>query len=110
MKIIYIADDGKQFDDQWECEWYEELQKHPHIYGIKFYENDLEFQIDHWKEDDDSYYNHADGILIHNERELEDLQWLADCCGWSEFQQIDSPGMWKRIQISFCNGKWEKVR
>lgn len=111
MKIIYIADDGKQFDDPWECEAYEELQKHTYIYGIKFVtDHDAEYQISHGEEFEDYIYNKANCVLIHNERELSDLQWLADYCGWSEFQQIDSTGMWKRIQISLWDGKWEKVR
>ena len=110
MKVIYIADDGKQFDDPWECEAYEELRKHPYIYGITFADHGEEYHIVYGNEFEDSIYNYADGILIHNERELVDLQWLADYCGWCEFQQIDSPGIWKRTQIGFGDGKWEKVR
>ena len=27
MKVLYIADDGKEFEDEYECEKYEEIQK-----------------------------------------------------------------------------------
>ena len=27
MRIVFIANDGRQFDNQWECEAYEEQQK-----------------------------------------------------------------------------------
>ena len=38
MKIIYIADDGKEFDDEFECEHYEWALDRPHIKEIVCYD------------------------------------------------------------------------
>ena len=38
MKIIYIAEDGTQFDDEFECESYEGKLNHPYLKNIVFYD------------------------------------------------------------------------
>lgn len=40
MRTIYIADDNKEFDDEFECKRYEWLLKHPHLKDIKCYDKD----------------------------------------------------------------------
>ena len=39
MRTIYIADDGKEFDNEFECEYYEWTLNHPNLKYIKIYDN-----------------------------------------------------------------------
>ena len=39
MKTIYIADDGKQFEDEYECINYEFCISHPHLKTIDMVKN-----------------------------------------------------------------------
>lgn len=43
MRTIYIAVDNKEFDNEFECERYEWLLKHPHLKDIKCYDKEGEF-------------------------------------------------------------------
>lgn len=43
MRTIYIAVDNKEFDNEFECERYEWLLKHPHLKNIKCYRQRWEF-------------------------------------------------------------------
>lgn len=38
MKVIYKADDGKEFDSYRECDKYEYLLNHPQLKTIEFYD------------------------------------------------------------------------
>ena len=114
MKVLYIADDGKQFDSDMECEEYEEKLKHPNMYGIIFSDEDNnEFSVS--KEDpfNDDTYNKACKVVIHSEEELEDLKFLEEYCGWCEFGQITEPGTWVRFPLDstapWRGGMWMKV-
>lgn len=40
MKTIYIADDGKQFEDEYECKNHEFEILHPNLKTIEFYDSD----------------------------------------------------------------------
>ena len=40
MKVIYIADDGKEFDNEYDCESYEWELNHAHLNEICFYDKD----------------------------------------------------------------------
>ena len=110
MKTIYEADDGTTFDDYYECENYEESQKHPHLYYITFLDSSEE-ELDHsdFKDGifDDQLYQNCWGLIVHSDAEVSDLLWLADYCGWPEFEQITSPGTWKR-KGTWLGGIWSK--
>ena len=41
MRIIYVADDGKQFDDEYECLNYEWRAAHPYLKDVRVVETDL---------------------------------------------------------------------
>ncbi len=112
MEIIYIADDGTEFDDLYECETYEECKKHPHLYDIIFLDSAGE-ELDHSKFKygifDDSLYQKCESIVVHNDDEVTDLLWSAEYCGWCEFEQITSPGTWIREEGEVIrNGVWSK--
>ncbi len=113
MRIVYIADDGTQFDDEWECESYEKCITHQAMYGIQFFNNkDRDFyHITKGNEFSDDIYQRADVVVVHSDEELKCLQWLTDYCGWLEFKMILSTGTWLREPDEFFNGLnvWKKV-
>jgi len=112
MKIIYQAFDGKNFDNEENCEIYEFKKIHPSLFTINFYdeENKL-FRISSEKDDflNDKIYYTAEKVEIHNTAELSDfLLWSKDC-GWCEFEeQINDIGFWERTTDEVGNGIWVK--
>ena len=109
MKVIFEAIDGQRFDDLDECEEYEWKYNHPNISTVSFFnENGEEYHIDTYNIFDDKVYYNAFSVDIHNENELADFAALTEYCGWCEFEDIDSPGVWVRFEDEYSNAKWEK--
>ena len=79
MRTVYIADDGKKFEDEYECEHHEFELKYPHLQTIEAYNKDGEKMTDLLDEDT---YNNCEKIILHSEEELSDLQYAADCLGF----------------------------
>ena len=91
MRIIYIADDGSLFDDEYDCERYEWRLNHPHLKDVHvFDENGKEFD-DIYSEDT---YNYSMKIVVTSEEAVKDLRDLADYNGWVCFEGIDAVGEW----------------
>lgn len=91
MKTVYIADDGKKFEDEYECRNYEFCISHPHLKTIELYDR-------HGKKltnplDDKTYFNFTK-IIIHSEEELTDLYNAADYTGFTGYYDIKSSGTW----------------
>ena len=91
MKTVYIADDGKNFEDEYECMNYEFCISHPHLKTIELYDR-------HGKKltnplDDETYFNFTK-IIVHSEEELIDLYCAADYTGFSGYYDIKSVGTW----------------
>lgn len=91
MKTVYIADDGKKFENEYECCNYEFGISHPHLKTIELYDR-------HGKKltnplDDETYFNFTK-IIIHSEEELIDLYCAADYTGFSGYYDIKSSGTW----------------
>ena len=91
MKTVYIADDGKNFEDEYECRNYEFCISHPHLKTIELYDR-------HGKKltnplDDETYFNFTK-IIVHSEEELIDLYCAADYTGFSGYYDIKSVGTW----------------
>ena len=92
MRIVYIADDGKEFDNEFECEHYEWLQNHPNLKYIKCYNedgklfDDIKFPVGKKSEDWFIMYKlieKADGIYYssvpcHNGRNCCECQRICD--------------------------------
>ena len=72
MRTVYIADDGKQFEDEYECEHHEFELKHPHLQTIEAYNKDGEKMTDLL--DEDTY--------------------AADCLGFYSYNDITEIGEW----------------
>lgn len=109
MRIIYIAYDGTEFDDELDCEAYEEIRHHQSLYDIDAYEEDGN-AIRFTGLDNEWFYYKAEKIVLHNAKEVEDILWLAEYTGWLEFEQLTSVGTWVRHQKDWKSiGTWEKV-
>lgn len=91
MKTVFIASDGKQFEDKWECEDYEWLLKHPEIKEIKIYDyltnpvgNIFDFEG----------YKIATYLYVPTEA-IDVLEEFAEYSGFTSYDGIDSEGWWK---------------
>lgn len=116
MRIIYISDDGKEFNNIYDCKKYEEIIQHHEIYTIEFYdcENNVlyvEKGKEYLEDDIHNLYNISERIRIHNDEEYKDFVWWTKVNGCCEFEQIDSPGEWVREEpdIGEVEGTWKKV-
>lgn len=108
MKILYEADDGKIFNNEFECFSYEFGLKFSEITKIKFFDiNGKMFYININDLFNDKYYNNCERIYIHNNVELICLHAVANEAGWCEFESILEPGFWVRKEVN-GNGIWEK--
>lgn len=110
MKVVYEAFDGTRFDDEDECVKYENGFTHSGVFDLDFYDKDgNKYCITDMY--DESVYNNAEKVAVHNEKELEDLAWLTAENGWCEFEQIDEVGDWVRFESSGYSyeGTWMRV-
>ena len=91
MRTVYIADDGTQFDNEYECETYEfNLTISDH--NLKFYDAGgtlLDYPIT-----DSRIYNLSDKVIVPDEQSLNVLRKVSYANGWCEFDYIDSIGEW----------------
>ena len=91
MKIIYIAEDGKEFDDELECEHYEWLLNHPHINEIQCYGKRGVKLKDLLLEET---YCRVTKIIIKSEEELKEFHDLAIYTGFMCYKYITDIGTW----------------
>lgn len=91
MKIIYIAEDGKEFDDELECEHYEWLFNHPHINEIQCYGKGGVKLKDLLSEET---YSLVMKIIVKSEEELKELHDLAIHTGFMCYRYITDIGTW----------------
>ena len=99
MTIIYIADDGTQFDNEWDCDAYEWKLNHPHLKDIlMFDENGNKFE-DNLAEDT---YNNCSKVVITNDDTLQAIRDIASYTGYCEYESIDSIGEWVHDDRKNC--------
>ena len=92
MRIIYIADDGTEFDDEIDCEDYEWKINHPHLKDVHIFdENGNEFKNIF----DEASYDYSSKIIITTEKALKDFQEFAKYTGFICYKSIDKVGEWK---------------
>ena len=92
MRIVYIADDGKEFDDEFECEHHEWMLNHQNLKYIKIYDNRTGELFDDIMTDD--AYNYGDKVIVPTESALKDLYDWATYSGYCYFHQITEVGTW----------------
>lgn len=91
MKIIYVANDGKQFDNEVECLSYEWLQDHPLLSGVEFLDENGDRLYDLLSEDT---YNNVVTIIIPNANVYREFRALARYTGYCAYADIDYAGTW----------------
>lgn len=92
MKVIYIADDGKEFDNAYDCESYEWKLDHTHLNEICFYDKDGNKLDDAYSE---NTYNNAERIVVPNENAVKELQELGRYTGYCCYEDIVECGEWQ---------------
>ena len=110
MKIIYEAFDGKQFNDEWECETYEFNELILKRTGVKVYDKRgfLLKNMNLNEEYDTDGKEHR--VIVHNQKDLEDIKKVARFTGL--YYDIDSTGVWIYVEDSkdVFNSGWKKKR
>lgn len=105
MKIIYIADDGTQFNDKYECEEYEWISNHPNIRNVKMYDKNDNELTTYMSQDT---YENADVVIVPDDEALDDLHELAEFTGFSYYFQVACPGRWE-FRMNGFNGCYVRV-
>lgn len=91
MKTIYVADDGKSFDNEFDCKMYEFSLNHPHLKDLHIYN---EYGVEREDLLSDETYFCADTIIVSTQDALNDLHSLAEYMGHLSYGDIDSIGRW----------------
>lgn len=89
MRTIFIADDGTEFDDEWDCKDYE-FRKSLDLEGIEIYDK---YGTRHDPLSEDGY-NNAVKIIVKTERAVSDLNKIAKYTGFSLYEDVNSVGTW----------------
>lgn len=89
MKVLYIADDGTQFDDEWDCRDYE-FRKDLDLDDIEMYDEDGN-RLDPMTEE--TYYT-VMRIVIKTERAAEYLAKIENYTGFIAYADVKTPGVW----------------
>lgn len=92
MKIIYVADDGTQFDNQFECENYEWKINHFNLDKIHFFDKDNNELDDVFSE---YTYINSNKIIVETIDAVKDLQDLGRIMGFCLYEYIDDMGEWE---------------
>lgn len=90
MRVLYIADDGTEFDDQWDCEDYEWIQNHQRLKEIVFLDEDGKTLENPMSE---NTYINAETIVVPTDEAAKELRELGEYCGWF-YDSIISAGTW----------------
>ena len=85
MRTVYIADDGKEFDNEFDCEHHEWMLNHPNLKYIKIYDNRTGELFDDIMTDD--AYNYGDKVVIPTEFALKDLHYQLRRCDIVDFNK-----------------------
>jgi hypothetical protein len=92
MRIVYIADDGKEFDDEYDCLHYEWRLNHPNLKDVHIYD-------EHGKEFEDIFsedtYGDCMKITVPTDEAAQDMQALAKYTGHCYYAHIKESGTWK---------------
>lgn len=91
MKIIYVADDGTQFDNEFDCEDYEWKLNHPHLREVRVFGKDGNEFNNIFEEDT---YNYSEIIIVPDDEAARNLQELADYTGYCYYSHITKAGEW----------------
>lgn len=91
MRVIYIADDGTQFDDEFECRDYEWKLNHPNLKDVHIFDNDGHEFENIFSED---AYNYSAKIVVLSDDAAKELRDLANYTGYCYYAHITNVGEW----------------
>ena len=100
MEILYKAKDGTIFDDERECENYENTLESQELKDSLFWWNSEREPIPVSKDVDNLYY-----FYIKSEEALEYMEEICRINYWSTYDELDVGGMyyWNSLSESFYN-------
>ena len=93
MRVVYIADDGKEFDNKLDCEDYEWILDHKELKNVKVYDNRTGELFDNIITEEIFLY--GDKVIIPTKSALKDLQDWGKYCGYLDYaHQFTEAGTW----------------
>ena len=92
MRVVYIADDGKEFDNEFECEHYEWLQEHTNLKDIKCYDENGILYEDILSNET---YEFCQKIIVPTNECAKELKDLAEYTGFCYYSHVTEKGIWK---------------
>lgn len=98
MRVVYISDDGKEFNDEFECEQHEWIINNPDIENIHIYDIDGNELVDLFSE---NTYDKSYRIEVADESALDALHKLADYTGFHLYKTIDDYGDYVYDNVDF---------
>ena len=105
MKIIYESFDGKQFDDEFDCQDYEwKLNHEKSLKDLIFYDIDNKIILDNKLSED--VYGKVMKIEVLSDYGVEAIKDIADYTGFCCYYAVDSTGIWTWNKE---NEKFEKI-
>lgn len=90
MRVIYIADDGTTFDDEWDCKDYE-FRKSLSLDDIEVYDENSNRFDDILSE---VAYNNCTRVIVKTDKAVANLHKIVEYTGFIGYDDIDSPGIW----------------
>ena len=101
MRVIYVADDGTTFDDEWDCKDYE-FRRSLSLDDIEIYDENGNRFDDILSED---AYNNCTRVIVKTDKAVTDLHKIVKYTGFIYYDDIDSPGIWNiKIEDIGCTG------
>lgn len=92
MKIIYITDDGIQFDNKQDCLDHEWELEHPHLKDVQIFDKNNNKLENVFAE---NTYHNSETIVIPNNEALKDFQAFVEYTGHCAYENINQVGKWK---------------
>lgn len=105
MRTVYIADDGKEFDNEFDCEHHEWMLNHLNLKYVKCYNEDGELFDDIM---DDGTYNYSQKIVVPTNLAAKELRDLAEYTGFCYYTHITDSGIWKFVKNG-TDGYFKKI-
>ena len=104
MKVLYIADDGKEFDNEYDCEDYEWLLNHSNLKDIKCYDKNGKLFENLM---DENTYLYSEKIIVPTDMCAKELKELATYTGYYCYSHITEAGIW---MVKEHKNDWEFVK
>lgn len=110
MKTVYIADDGKEFDNEFDCMDYEWKSKHTNLNTVGFYDMNSRIVDKIFTEE---AYGATERVIVMTDAALKDLHAFADYTGFCAYKTITDIGEWvyseKKIKFEKTDAKIEDL-